>query len=376
MTEEEKYARLAVHLLKGCGPACFLQALDRFGSARAFLEFLNLEKTKKDAYFRRSFLINRLWHSNINIAEVVAKAKNYSLKDFVVFGEAAYPELLKEITDPPPALFIKGNSSLLSEKNCISVVGTRKISAYGNYLTKMICRELVDSGFCIISGMAFGVDALVHETVLAQHGKTIAVLGTGILEPVPRTNWRLYENIKQKGLLISEFYQQPVISKGIFPRRNRIIAGLSKATIIIEAPEHSGALITAKLPNDYNREVYAVPGNFGLENSQGCNYLIKENIGQIFTGVNEIISDLHLQVAGESAKNEAVNNSGKTETGKVRLIIKPELRDLLISKPMSISEIQKNLLVDVKILRTLLVNLEISGEIFRDYTGRYQLLKE
>ena len=367
---------MALHLLKGCGPACFSEALAVFGSAEAFLKFLGDVNTKKSKPGRQSFQISRIIRNNINIADVLTWAKNYALKDFIVFGEAKYPALLKEIADPPCALFIKGNHKLLTEKNCISVVGTRKISAYGVYLTKKICSELVDRGFCIVSGMAFGVDALAHETVLANNGNTIAVLGAGIIEPMPRSNWRLYEKIKQKGLLISEFYEQPVIAKGIFPRRNRIIAGLSKATIIIEAPEHSGALITAKLANDYNREVYAVPGNIGLENSQGCNYLIKENIGQIFTSVNQLITELHLQMVEKSAKNETVTNTSKINIEKSQGIEQPILRDLLGSKPMSLGEIQKYLQVDVKILRRLLINLELSGEIYRDYTGRYGLSKD
>jgi DNA processing protein len=188
-----------------------------------------------------------------------------------------YPKLLGQIHDFPKTIYCRGNLDLLN-KTCLAVVGTRKLTSYGKEVTQNIVRDLVKTGFVIVSGLAFGIDSIAHQTTLDVSGKTIAVLGGGVEDKHvgPQTNLPLAQNILKKGgLLLSEYSGQENIRPANFALRDRIISGLSKGVIVIEAPEQSGALITAKCALDQNRDVFAVPGSIFSLNSIGPNNLIK-----------------------------------------------------------------------------------------------------
>lgn len=354
---------MAIHLLKGIGPGKFLLALGKLGSAQEILRYLFLLKniSGQQAFFvtpaADTFPLKK------QIEQAVAQAHQYPPEIFVVYGEATYPVFLKEIPDPPIALFFKGNSELLQEKASISVVGTRAITAYGVLVTKKFCTELAVAGVCIISGLAFGVDALAHGTALANGGKTIAVLGSGIAKAVPVSNWRLFNQIAQNGLIISEYFDLPVIAKGTFPRRNRIIAGMSPATLVTEAPEKSGALITARLAFCYDREVFAIPGNINAVNSAGCNALIRNNIAISCSDSSEIFLDLHLQVPNKSVKNEFDLSENQQRITK-----------FLVQGPADLAKLQQNLHLHDRILAEAVLDLEIKQQLGRDQAGRYFLL--
>jgi len=259
-----------------------------------------------------------------------------------------------------------GNKSLLQAEKLVSVVGTRAITAYGKMLCAKFIGELIDRGYCVVSGLAFGVDALVHECVLQAKGKTIAVLAGAVSEVSPRGNWQIYEKIKQEGLIISEFPPGKNIAKGNFPRRNRIIAGISPATIVVEAPVQSGALITARQAFNYHREVYAVPGNINLLNSQGCNNLIKENIAQLLSDISQIEQDLHLQMPAKSVTNE-------TDLVRKLSTRQRQVLDLLAISPRDFADLQYNLQFNAKILADEILALELLGKIVRDENGSYGL---
>ncbi len=185
-----------------------------------------------------------------------------------------YPPLLRESLSPPVVLFCLGDIRLLRDR-CVSVVGTRKATSYGKAVVKKLTSQLVEAGFVIVSGLAFGIDALAHEVALKMGGKTVAILGTGVDVCYPSSNRRIYDQILQKGCVVSEFPMGTKPAKHQFPMRNRIIAGLSRATIVIEAPMGSGALITAQQAAEIGREVFAVPGDIDRKTSEGCNWLIK-----------------------------------------------------------------------------------------------------
>ena len=192
--------------------------------------------------------------------------------EILTLNDKNYPENLKEIPDPPPILYTKGNLPI--DKNSISFVGTRKYSSYGKFVTRKIIGEL--DNINIVSGLASGIDTIAHETALENGNSTTAVLGCGIDIVYPPENYKLYKRIEEEGTIISEFPIGTKPSKYTFPQRNRIVAGLSYGTVVVEAPKKSGSLITAKLANEYGRIVFAVPTNINNPYGEGNNKLLKE----------------------------------------------------------------------------------------------------
>ncbi|MGE7760676.1 DNA-processing protein DprA [Peribacillus sp. NPDC097895] len=187
-----------------------------------------------------------------------------------------YPFLLRQIFDPPWVLYLKGDKKLLTKRNTLGVVGTRKPTSYGLEALKTILSPLVQKKFIIISGVAAGVDAEAHKITLGEGGDTIGVLGGGLMQIYPKANIPLAEEIIKKGLLISETLPEMRAEPWMFPLRNRIISGLSRGVFVVEAKEKSGSLITAQAALDHGREVFALPGNVTSPESQGTNQLISE----------------------------------------------------------------------------------------------------
>lgn len=201
----------------------------------------------------------------------------------------AYPKLLRQITDPPTVLYCRGNVSLLNSE-CFAVVGTRSMTPYGREATQQIVPGLARH-FTIVSGLALGVDAVAHRATLDCGGKTIAVLGSGINLITPETNLRLGQDIlKNDGLIISEHPGKKPAGKQSFPERNRIISGLSKGVLIIEADEKSGSLITARLAGEQNRDVFAVPGNIFSSKSMGPHKLIRTG-AKLVASAHDVLDD-------------------------------------------------------------------------------------
>ena len=208
-------------------------------------------------------------------------------------ADAEYPPLLYEITDPPPLLYYRGRPELANALQilpAVGVVGTRTPSAYGQRWTRQLTQQLVAHDVIVISGLAKGVDRYAHQQTLDSQGLAIAVLGTGVDQAYPWVNRELQEKIAHHGLLLSEHPNGTPPDRAHFPRRNRIIAGLSRAVVVTEAPARSGALITAQLANDYGRDVYALPGSLDNPCSAGCLELINQ-------GAQMILNDLTLITA-------------------------------------------------------------------------------
>ena len=209
-------------------------------------------------------------------------------------ADAEYPSLLFEITDPPPVLYYRGHLHPdLSPGNLstVGIVGTRSPSDYGKRWTQNLTAALTRHGFSIISGLADGIDAVAHKTCLKHHGYTVAVLGTGVDIVYPRHHQALYEAIAAQGLLLSEYVNGTPPDRAHFPRRNRIIAGLSRAVLVTEAPKRSGALITARLANDYGRDIYALPSSLDNPRGQGCLELLNQG-GHVILGEAALLAEL------------------------------------------------------------------------------------
>ncbi len=213
--------------------------------------------------------------------------------DLLSMWDEEYPSLLREIDYPPPVLFYKGDLSLLKE-NIVAIVGTRKPTSYGEEVTEKIASELAEADIPVVSGLARGIDAVAHKSVIESQGKTIAVLPSPPDRIYPRRHEELAEKIAERGLILSEYLPGSRVFKQNFYLRNRIISGVSKAVIVVEAGERSGALITARYALEQNREVYAVPGSIFSDRSRGTNYLIK--MGAVpFLDTEDFLRDLGLQ---------------------------------------------------------------------------------
>lgn len=198
-----------------------------------------------------------------------------------------YPETLKNINCPPFVLYYYGNIELVNEKT-IGVVGMRDMSEYGKQATKDFCIPLVKNGYVIVSGMARGVDTVAHETAIKHGGKTIAVLGTGIDYCYPKNNQKLYDQIKNNHLVVSEYPFFTTPQRKLFPFRNRIIAGLSSKILIVEARVKSGTMITAGYALEQGKDIYCIPSRY--TDYQGCNELIKQGAILVRNGY-DIIDD-------------------------------------------------------------------------------------
>ncbi|MEO1620168.1 MAG: DNA-processing protein DprA [Cyanobacteria bacterium J06632_3] len=230
-------------------------------------------------------------------------------------ADADYPSLLFAINDPPPVLYYRGRLRLNEAPLTLSVgmVGTRRPSAYGKRWTQRLSAGLSRRGAIIISGLAAGIDTEAHASCLQHRGSTVAVLGTGVDVVYPYRNRALYEQIVETGLVVSEYPDGTGPDKAHFPQRNRIIAGLSRATLVMEAPARSGALITARLANDYCREVFALPCALDNEQGQGCLRLIEQG-AQVILGESalaqtlEALPKLDKSVVEKSEANEAESN--------------------------------------------------------------------
>ena len=198
-----------------------------------------------------------------------------------------YPSLLHETHDPPPHLYCMG-LPLKPQDRYLAIVGTRRPSVYGKQMAEEFSFALAKAGFTIVSGLAYGIDAIAHAAALQAGGTTIAVLGSGLNYITPTSNAALARSIQKSGTIITEFEAEMAPNKGTFPQRNRIIAGMCPATLVIEAPERSGALITARIALEQNRDVFAVPGSLRNPLSQGCLSLIQQG-AKCVTSIQDIL---------------------------------------------------------------------------------------
>lgn len=211
--------------------------------------------------------------------------------NFIGISSPLYPQLLKEIPDPPLVLFYKGRLELLASKINLAVVGTRNPSSYGIQATQNIIQALKNYSVCIVSGMAQGIDRVAHQAAMAHQLPTVAVLGYGLDYLFPPGNQEIFKNLQKHGLVLTEYWPDQKYQHWTFPRRNRIISGLSQACLIVEGAKQSGALITAKHALEQNRNVLAVPGSYASRFSEGPHDLIK-NGAKLVHDIQDILEEL------------------------------------------------------------------------------------
>ena len=278
--------------------------------------------------------------------------------NFITIKDDVYPECLKEISNPPLKLYYKGNLDLFKEERLIAVVGTRNPSSYGKLCCEYMVKKMSRANITIVSGFAKGIDSIAHKTSLLTDGKTIAVIASGLDIVYPASNLSLYREIEEKGLILSEYEAGVKPFKSNFPQRNRIIAGLSRGTIVVESKDRGGSLITADLALEFNRDVYAVPGDVFSEYSKGCNNLIRDARAKSLSNINELLEDYSWNIEEKNENNKYTKNQ------------------LLILNSLSSEKNLDNILIETKIEQTEilaeLMALEIMGVIKSIAGGRYK----
>jgi len=278
-----------------------------------------------------------------------------------------YPIMLAEIADPPKQLYCRGNLELLNSE-CFGIVGTRKLTSYGKEAARELTRDLINSGgFTIVSGLAMGIDAVAHQAALDAGGKTIAVLGGGVSDANigPKINLPLAKNIlKNDGLLISEYSDDEEIFSVNFAMRNRIISGLSRGVLVVEADEKSGALITAHCALDQNRDVFAVPGNIFSSKSIGPNALIKKG-AKLVTSGQDILDEYGYNLRLFNGKNNNISTKNPVEQSIIAIL---ENRG-----ESSTDEIIADLPnLNISGILSSLSTLEINGLVKQSGNGKYR----
>ncbi len=275
----------------------------------------------------------------------------------IPYNDEKFPASLKSILDPPKVLYIKGRKEILDFEYRIAIVGSRKCTRYGEYITNKFSKALASSGFVIVSGMALGIDSIALSTALETSSRSIGVVAQGLNLVYPKQNRSLFEKMYEKGLIISENSMDMEVTKYNLKNRNRIISGLSKAVLITEAALKSGSLITAKFATSQGKEVFAVPGNITSETSKGTNILIKYG-AKIALSPKDILDDFEILFESSDEKIQLTPNE-------------KDVVSLISSGFDSFDSLFQNLSIDISELSSLLMGLEIKDIISQDLNGRY-----
>ncbi len=278
--------------------------------------------------------------------------------EIISYWDARYPELLKRIYDPPVFFFIKGELKEI-DRYAIAVVGTRSPTSYGISTTEKLCHEFVSLGITVISGMARGIDTIAHGSVVKGNGRTIAIIGSGINVIYPPENKPLAEKIAKQGAVISEYMMGAKPDAVNFPKRNRIISGMSLGTLVVETDINGGAMITANTALDQNREVFAVPGNVIAKRSKGCNALIKDGRAKLVESIEDILDELSSKLK-PLLKNASSQNSYQPLNLS---LFEKSVYDILGEEPLHIDKIAELSRCSIPDALVHLLSLEFKGVV-------------
>lgn len=281
---------------------------------------------------------------------------------YLTINDNSYPFILKNIYLPPPVLYYYGKIEEVPFEHSIALVGSRNASYYGLKMSEKIAFELASLGITVVSGMARGVDSMAHVGALKGGGKTVAVLGNGIDIIYPKENSKLYKEIMENGLVLSEYPPEVQPMPYNFPRRNRIISGLSIGIVVVEATAKSGSLITAKYALEQGREVYALPGNVNNKNSTGTNLLIKDG-AKLVTSCKDILDDVFPMFSSKKEELEPFDEMNLSKEEK-------EIIKYIKMGYWDADKLCQKLNLPINQIQTTLTTLEIKGRI-AIYKGNY-----
>jgi len=356
LNSSELKSWLALFTVPKVGPVRYIFLVKHFGSPEKVLSASKekLAELPDIGHVIASNIKNKVsWEK----AEEQLKLLEKNQVQIVTFKDENYPENLASIYDPPPFLFVKGEIKE-EDRNAVAIVGCRSASLYGKRITERIGRELAKRGVTIVSGLARGIDSIGHLSALKENGRTLAVFGSGLDVVYPSENKKLTEHIQSSGAILSEFSLGTKPEAPNFPRRNRLISGLSLGVVIVEAGTKSGALITAHCALEQNREVFAIPGNLGAKNSEGTNKLIKQG-AKLVTSVEDILEELKITTQeGKPSSSVLTEEDMSHLSEKEKNIFK-----FISDEPYHIDKIATQASVNVSQALSTLLSLELKGVV-------------
>jgi DNA processing protein len=350
---EDFFYWLALNLTPGVGSTLFKRLLDRFINPEAVFhaplkELLKIEGLgEKVAEEIRKGPLEKAVGKELKLLKEIGGT-------IITLKDETYPERLKTIYDPPPLLYVRGELKK-EDAFAISIVGSRKTSPYGRWITEKVSQDLARHGVTIVSGMARGIDSVAHWGAISGVGRTIAVLGCGVDVIYPRENRNLFGQIIDHGAILSEFPMGSPPEGGHFPKRNRIISGLSLGVVVVQADAGSGSLITAGYALEQGREVFAMPGNVGAEGSRGTNQLIKDG-AKLVESSEDILEEILPQWRRGRETVQKAESPGRDLPEEERVIY-----ELLGETPLHIDAIIRESRLEPGRVSSLLLNLELKG---------------
>jgi DNA processing protein len=350
-------------LIPGIGRVKLTQLENYFGNLENAWKAASVD-LKHSGLDRSSINAITSWRAKVSLEAEMEKLDRYGVK-VLTWHDPDYPSRLKEIYDYPPVLYVRG--SLLPEDEwCLAVVGTRRATVYGRQVTEEIVADLAQSRIAIVSGLAKGIDSVAHSSALDAGGRSIAVFACGLDIVYPAENANLARRIMQRGALISEYPLGTRPKAENFPRRNRIMSGLSLGVLVTEAGETSGAMITARLALEQNREVLAIPGSILSPASRGTNHLIQEG-AKLVSHYTDILEELNLTAVAHQVELKEVIPASETES----LLLKQ-----LSAEPTHIDEVCRSSGLPISAVSSTLAMMELKGLVKQVGTMNYVLARE
>lgn len=366
-TELESW--LILNQISVIGPVRFKKLLDFFGTAEKVLSASAADLTHAEGIEEQTARTIVAERGKIDVQKEIKTARDNGAEIIAAFMDE-YPQTLKTIYDYPPVLYVKGRIKE-SDAVAVAVVGTRKITSYGKIACERLAKDLSAAGITIVSGLARGVDMVAHKAAVEGNGRTIAVLGNGLMHHYPPENRKLEEKISENGAVISEFSMNTKPDRQNFPRRNRLISGLSLGVVVVEADEKSGSLITAKYAAEQGRDVYAVPGNIFSKYSKGAHLLIKQGAGLAETA-DDIIAGIGVlkSFVERTKKNPGSIKENKGLSEDAKLIF-----ETMSYEPVHIDLLSEKMQMPVEKISAVLLELIMSGFV-SELPGKMYIRKE
>ncbi|HSK66417.1 MAG TPA: DNA-processing protein DprA [Anaerolineales bacterium] len=350
MDMEEKKYWVGFNLIKGIGAVRMQALIQHFGDLEAAWKAAPADLAGAGMGLK---VIERIVQARIQVDldKVWDRIESQGIK-ILTWLDNAYPQRLKEIEQPPPVLYIRGEY-LPDDLFAVAIVGTRRVTSYGRQITEELASYLAGHGITVISGLARGVDAIAHQTALKAGGRTIGVLGSGVDKIYPPEHRQMAEQMIRNGAIVSDYAPGTPPDASNFPPRNRIISGLSLAIVVIEAGETSGALITAEFAAEQGREVFAVPGSILAPQSKGTNKLIQQGALPLLS-VNDLMQALDLTRMGDQKAVRKILPADETEA---------RVMNVLSAQPLHVDEIRNQTELPIEKVSAALALMELKGMV-------------
>jgi DNA processing protein len=354
---------IGFNLIKGIGAVRMQALIKYFGDLEVAWKAAPIDLARAGLSLK---VIERIVQArkNVDLEKLWAKIESQGIK-ILTWEDETYPPRLKEIEQPPPVLYIRGDY-LPDDLFAVAIVGTRRVTAYGRQITEELAAYLASNRITLVSGLARGVDAIAHQTALKAGGRTIGVLGSGVDRIYPPEHRGLAEKMVESGAIVSDYAPGTPPDASNFPPRNRIISGLSLAVVVIEAGETSGALITAEFAAEQGREVFAVPGSILAPQSKGTNKLIQNGALPLLS-VNDLMQPLNLTHMGEHKAARKTIPSDETEA---------RLMGVLGAEPLHVDEIRNQTDLPIEKVSATLALMELKGMVRQVGGMKYVAVRE